>query len=442
MHLVKSLRQSTLDIRLLWVSVFLRMASYGLTNQVLTLYLRTLKISEPNIGLFMTLTLVGDTVISYGLTWYADRIGRRLVMIIGSLMMFASGLVFACYSHFAVLLAAAIFGVISPSGDETGPFKSVEEAAIAHLTPDNHRPEIFAFYGLFATAGAALGSLVCGFVIDYLNLTRGYTLEVCYRSVFVIYMLVALLKFVIMMFLSDSCEIGDEDEPEDLSDDGEVINETNNLLTGNTERSPKGGLSNKTRHYLPRLLAIFMLDSLGYGFMPSAWVVYYLKTTFSITATTLGLLFFVTNSIDAISSLPSAFLSKYLGPVKAILFTQAPAAVCYIIAGYASLFGMVAVFLVLYYTTSTMDVVPRTILLTSIMPRHELTKVMGMVNIGKTFARCIGPIFTGKLAEGSRLYVGFVIAGSCTLVSDVILGMNFLDLDGEIQRKQSVETSF
>ena len=40
---------------------------------------------------------------------------------------------------------AAIFGVISPSGDETGPFKSVEEASIAHLTPHNHRPEIFAF---------------------------------------------------------------------------------------------------------------------------------------------------------------------------------------------------------------------------------------------------------------------------------------------------------
>lgn len=434
MHLLKSLRQSTLDIRLLWVSVFLRMASYGLTNQVLTLYLRTLHISEPNIGIFMTLTLVGDTLISYGLTWYADRIGRRLVMIIGSLMMLVSGLVFACYSHFAVLLAAAIFGVISPSGDETGPFKSVEEAAIAHLTPDNHRPEIFAFYGLFATAGAALGSLICGFVVDYLNLTKGYSLETCYRSIFVIYMVIALMKLGIMMFLSKNCEIGDENESP--SDD----TETDVLLP--ERQGSKNGLSTQTKHYLPRLLAIFMLDSLGYGFMPSAWVVYYLKVTFSVTATTLGLLFFLTNSIDAVSSLPSAFLSKSLGPVKAILFTQVPAAVSYILAAYMSLFGLVAVFLVLYYTTSTMDVVPRQILLTSIMPRHELTKVMGMVNIGKTFARCIGPVFTGKLAEGSKLYIGFVIAGTCTLISDVILGIGFLDLDTEILRKQSIDRSF
>ena len=71
---------------------------------------------------------------------------------------------------------AAIFGVISPSGDETGPFKSVEEASIAHLTPHNHRPEIFAFYGLFATAGAAIGSLLCGILVDYWNLTMGWIL--------------------------------------------------------------------------------------------------------------------------------------------------------------------------------------------------------------------------------------------------------------------------
>lgn len=73
MHLARSLKQSNCDIRLLWGSVFMRMASYGLTNQVLTLYLESLGVSETNIGLFMTLTLVGDTIISYFLTWYADQ---------------------------------------------------------------------------------------------------------------------------------------------------------------------------------------------------------------------------------------------------------------------------------------------------------------------------------------------------------------------------------
>lgn len=424
----------------------MRMASYGLTNQVLTLYLESLKVSEANIGLFMTLTLIGDTVISYFLTWYADKIGRRLVMIIGTLMMVASGLTFAFFSNFVVLLIAAIFGVISPSGDETGPFKSVEEASIAHLTPHNHRPEIFAFHGLFATGGAALGALFCGIIVDYLHLTLGWSNENSYRFIFVIYAGIAVAKFVFMLFLSEKCEVYNDEEPSDdyteesallnTNESGEETSDSSRAFTGKLKLS---GLSPKTKHYLSRLLVIFLLDSLGYGFMPASWVVYYFKKAFTVSATGLGVLFFLTNSIDSISSLPSAYLAKILGPVKAILFTQAPSAIFFMVIALANNFFAASAFLILYFATSTMDVVPRQVLLTSIMPNEELTKAMGIVNIGKTFARCIGPIFTGKLAENGRLYFAFVINGSCVLLADLILATNFLHLDHEILTKQRID---
>ncbi|KAK6465376.1 major facilitator superfamily domain-containing protein [Scheffersomyces coipomensis] len=452
MHLIDSLKQSNNDIRILWFSVFIRMTSYGLTNQVLTLYLEELGVSQQNIGVFMTLTLVGDTIISYFLTWYADRIGRRVVMIIGTVMMFVSGLTFTFSSHFILLLIAATIGVISPSGDETGPFKSVEEASIAHLTPDNHRPEVFAFYGLFATVGAAVGSLSCGLLVDYLNLQLNYDIETCYRAVFLIYSIIGVLKFISMLFLSQKCEVnharrdsfnllsqevdGNDSTEEDQIDEEDEQEDDEDAIEGVSFNFT--GLSPTTRYYLPRLLIIFMLDSFGYGFMPSAWIIYYLKKTFQITASGLGTLFFITNSIDSITTLPSAWLAKLLGPVKAILFTQAPSAVIFFLIAYVSKFPIVAILLVLYYSVSTMDIVPRQILLTSIMPQDEITKVMGIVNIGKTFARCIGPVFTGRLAANQLLYVGFIINGVCTLVADIILGLNFLHLDQEILEKQSV----
>ncbi|KAL7665144.1 Major facilitator superfamily (MFS) profile domain-containing protein [[Candida] zeylanoides] len=425
MHLVQTLRASSLDVRLLWASVFLRMAGFGLTNQVLTLFLKSLAVSETRIGIFMTLTLVGDTVISYVLTWYADTIGRRTVMLVGSLMMFVSGVVFSVSSRYYVLLLAAIVGVLSPSGDETGPFKSVEEASIAHLTEHRHRPEVFAFHGLFATAGAALGSLVCGLAVDYLHLQRQWDLQHCYRAVFVAYAAIALLKLANTALLSGACEVGaTEEDLRLLEDDGEA-----------PRLSMTAGLSRETRRVLPRLLVIFMLDSLGYGFMPAAWVVYYVKVAFAISATGLGTLFFFTNAIDSVSSLPSAYLSKRLGPVRAMLVTQAPSAVFFITVAAAPNFAAAAALLVLYYSTSTMDVVPRQVLLTSVMPPLELTKVMGIVNIAKTFARCIGPAFTGKLAEHGRLHYGFVINGGCILVADAILAWGFLHLDEEILTK-------
>ncbi|CCE39990.1 uncharacterized protein CPAR2_100280 [Candida parapsilosis] len=432
MHLFKTLKQTNLDIRILWASVFLRMASYGLTNQILALYLKKIKISEFEIGLFMTLTLVGDTVISYFLTWNADRIGRRKVMLIGSIMMLASGIVFTYSTNFYILLAAAIIGVISPSGDETGPFKSVEEASMAHLTPHNHRPEVFAFYGLFSTAGAAAGSLICGFLVDYMNLELNWSLKRSYQSIFILYSGIAVLKFILMSLLSEKCEVHVENFTE--------VTEQSTLLESEEEDSDKStGLSNTTRHYLPRLLIIFMLDSLGYGFMPSAWVVYYLKFTFELTAKALGILFFVTNSVDAVSSLPSAHFAKFFGPVKAILFTQAPSAIFFSLVAVTQSYPIVAALLLLYYLTSTMDVVPRQVLLTSIMPKEEITKVMGIVNIGKTFARCVGPIFTGKLAEHSKLRYGFIINGACVLFADVVLAINFLHIDHDILLKQRVD---
>ncbi|CAH2353408.1 uncharacterized membrane protein [[Candida] railenensis] len=452
MHLLFSFRESSKDVRLLWISVFLRMASFGLTNQVLTLFLKSLDVSETNIGLFMTLTLVGDTIISYLLTWHADKIGRRLVMIIGALMMFVSGAVFSVSSHFVVLLIAAILGVISPSGDETGPFKSVEEASIAHLTPHVHRPEVFAFYGLFATAGAAIGSLISGVTVDYCHLQLEWDLNQCYRAVFMVYTIIALLKFGVMLFLSVNCEVqfnsndsinsasapttetssllDDSDIQEDLTQ--EVHNENTFGLLG------LSGLSSTARFYLPKFLVIFMLDSMGYGFMPSAWVVYYFKMAFAISATGLGTLFFFTNAIDSASSLPSAYLAKTLGPTRAMVFTQAPSAVFFILISISSNYIVASTLLILHCATSTMDVVPRQVLLTSVMPSTDLTKVMGIVNVAKTFARCIGPVFTGKLAEHNHLYVGFLINGICILTADLLLGINFFHLDKDILRKQSV----
>lgn len=438
MHLWASFRESNKDIRLLWASVFARMCGFGLTNQVLVLYLELIGVEESKIGLFMTLTLWGDTFISYLLTWYAEAIGRRRVMVMGTIMMMGSGLVFASCSNYVLLVLAAILGVISPSGDETGPFKSVEEASIAHLTSHNHRPEIFAIYGLFGTAGAAMGSITAGFVVDHLSKSLAWSLESCYRWVFIIYAGISVLKLVFMLALSEKCEISDDDEDEE---EDEITDESSSLLPSETPAtSQKGslGLSLQTQHYLPRLLIIFMLDSFGYGLFPSAWVVYYFKKVFKVTASGLGLLFFCTNAIDAISSLPSAFFAKLLGPVKAILFTQAPSAVLFMMITFTSEFWVAALLYFANCATSTMDVVPRQILLTSIVQKNELTKVMGVVNIGKTFARSIGPLFTGKLAEHpGALKYGFVMNASCVLLADLILATNFLQKDSLIKKQQS-----
>ena len=78
---------STGDGRLLFALRTLRMFAYGFLAVVLVLYLAAIGLDALAIGLVLTLTLIGDTIISLWLTTHADRIGRRRVLVAGSLLM-------------------------------------------------------------------------------------------------------------------------------------------------------------------------------------------------------------------------------------------------------------------------------------------------------------------------------------------------------------------
>lgn len=109
-----SLWQAPRDAKLLIAQRFVRLFAYGGSTLILASYLSALDISDDHIGLFMTLTLVGDVAISFLLTLFADALGRRAVLALGSALMVGSGIIFTLFGNYWVLLAAAVFGVISP----------------------------------------------------------------------------------------------------------------------------------------------------------------------------------------------------------------------------------------------------------------------------------------------------------------------------------------
>lgn len=106
--------RSPIDTKLLCFQRFVRLFGYGGSTLILVSYLSALGISDTRIGLFMTLTLIGDVVISLVLTLVADKLGRKAILCLGAALMSASGVVFGLSGNYWVLLAAAIFGVISP----------------------------------------------------------------------------------------------------------------------------------------------------------------------------------------------------------------------------------------------------------------------------------------------------------------------------------------
>src|ERR1700687_2553812 len=128
--LPSALRTLTRDGWLLFFTRFIRLFAYGSLSVVLVFYLIGLGLSESQTGLLLTLTLIGDTVVSLFLTTRADKIGRRRMLVIGGVLMAAAGLAFALTHSLFLLIIAGTIGVISPSGNEVGPFLSIEQSAL------------------------------------------------------------------------------------------------------------------------------------------------------------------------------------------------------------------------------------------------------------------------------------------------------------------------
>ena len=73
--------------RTLFATRMVRMFAYGFLSIVLVLYLAQTGLNEAQIGLLLSLTLLGDTLISLWITTTADRFGRKRMLLIGALLM-------------------------------------------------------------------------------------------------------------------------------------------------------------------------------------------------------------------------------------------------------------------------------------------------------------------------------------------------------------------
>jgi predicted MFS family arabinose efflux permease len=104
----------TPDGWLLFATRCVRLFTYGLPAGVLVLYLRDIGLTEARIGVLPKLSVLGGTAVSLRITTAADRLGRRRMLMAGSVLMALAGVAFALTDNFWVLLVAGTGG--GPSG--------------------------------------------------------------------------------------------------------------------------------------------------------------------------------------------------------------------------------------------------------------------------------------------------------------------------------------
>jgi MFS family permease len=400
-----SLRGLDRDGRLLFTTRVLRMFGYGFLAVILVLYLAALGLDSFTIGAILTLALVGDTLISLWLTTSADRIGRRRVLIAGSLLVALAGIAFAATSWVPLLIVAATIGVISPTGNEVGPFLAVEQAALSQATPDARRTPTFAWYNLAGYVATAVGALVAGFLSQVLIGVGLADLD-AYRSIVVGYALVGLVMAAVFARVGQGVEAPVAPAPDD----------------GIARRLGLG----RSKGIVARLSALFALDSFAGGFIPQSLMAYWFHLRFEVEPAILGGIFFGANLLAAVSSLSASRIAVRIGLVNTMVFTHLPSNVLLILVPLMPNLPLAIAMLLLRFSLSQMDVPTRQSYVMAVVEPGERSAAAGVTGIARTTGAALSPILSAPLIASAGLTaLPFFLAGGLKIVYDLALWRAF-----------------
>jgi MFS family permease len=390
------------DITLLFSTRIIRLFCYGFLSVVLALYLAEAGLTEGQIGLLFTLTLVGDAVITLWLTTSADRLGRKRTLILGALLMAGAGVAFVLTRNFILLIMAAVIGVISPSGNEIGPFLSVEQAGLTQLISSKSRTQFFAWYNLVGSFATATGALSGGWLAQVLQ-NNEWTALASYRVVLMGYALGGFLLLLLFLNLTKSVEV-------EATQD-----ETKRLL----------GL-HRSRAVVFKLSSLFAMDAFAGALLVQSLIAYWFHVRFGVESGMLGSIFFGANILAGISALLAIRLANKFGLINTMVFTHIPSNILLILVPLMPTLPLAIGILLLRFSISQMDVPTRQSYTMAVVAPDERSAAAGVTAIARSVGASVSPALTGLLFSVPMLFnAPFFLAGGLKIIYDLLLYREF-----------------
>ena len=292
--------------------------------------------------------------------------------------------------------------MISPSGNEVGPFLSIEQAALSHVVSPETRTAVFAWYTLAGSVATALGALGGG-TITHLLQENAVTAINSYRVMVFSYAGLGLVLLFLFLRLTPAAEVRDAHLPS------------------------AGGLKaffgvSRSHRVVLKLSSLFALDSFAGGFVIQSFAAYWFYLRFGVDPGTLGAIFFWANLFAGFSALLASWIASRIGLVKTMVYTHLPSNVLLIFVPFMPTLKLAIAVLLLRFSISQMDVPTRQSYTMAVVSREERSAAAGITGVARTTGAAISPFFAGLLfARPSLMNVPFYLAGALKIAYDVSL---------------------
>ena len=390
--------------KLLLTARIVRTFAYGFLSIILAIYLKLIGFDEILIGIVLSATLVNSVIFTLVASFYADKIGRRKILIIYAFLMSVSGAIFLVTNNYIALIVAALIGTINVTGSETGAFLSIEQAILPQTVKDlKKRTTVFSLYNMVGTFAMSAGVLLSG-LPEILQQFYGLNQVESIKPLFLLYSLLAIAVIAIYFMLSKKIEL-----------------EVNNQ---NKEKR-SSVLSQKSKGIVAKLSALFAVDSLAGGFVIQSIVSYWFFTKFNTDLPTLALIFSIAGVLTAFSFFVATKIAGRIGLINTMVFTHIASNILLVLVAFAPTFPMALGLYLARMSLSQMDVPTRQSYLVAIVREEERTAAVGITNTSRNIAQAVSPSITGIIIQSLWLSAPFVIGGVLKIVYDLGLFINF-----------------
>lgn len=399
-----SLEWISRDGKLLLGARIVRTFSYGFLSVILAIYLKLIGFNDILIGIVLTATLVNSVFFNLFSSAYADKIGRRKILVLYAILMIISSIVFFVTDNYVALVIAALVGTINVTGSEVGAFLSLEQALLPQTVHDiKKRNSIFAIYNTVGTFAMSAGVLVSG-LPSILQQHYGFDQIGAIKSLFLIYAACAIIVLVIYLVLSKNIEVKDG--------------------------TPKSGLSTKhispkSRGIIAKMSSLFAVDSFGGGFVIQSIVSFWFYTRFGADLSTLSYVFAIAGVLTALSFMASTRLASKIGLVNTMVFTHIPSNVLLIILAFAPSFSIAISLYFARMSLSQMDVPTRQSYLMGVVSENERIPAATITNTSRNIAQAVSPSLSGIIIQALSLSAPFVFGGVLKIVYDIGMFFSF-----------------
>ncbi len=381
------------DARVLFYTRALRGFGDGFISLLLPYYLTLLGFDALEVGIIITVTLLGAGAMTLAAGLIAHRYRSRSLLVAGSLLLVVAGTGIAAVSDFWPLLVIAALGILNPSSGDVTVFAPLEQSLLAHAAKPESRTALFARYSLVGSLVVAIGAQAAG-IPALAAAWTGIELKAAVQAMFLLYAALGICNALLYARLTPAIE----------APRAEL-------------RVPLG----KSKGVVYRLAALFSLDAFGGGFAVQSLIALWLFQRFDLSIATAGSIFFWTNLLAAFSYLAAAKIASRIGLVNTMVFTHLPANLFLILVPLMPTLPLAILFLCLRAALSSMDVPVRSSYVMAVVSPEERPAAASVTVVPRSLASAIGPAFAGYLLTLSTFGWPLVICGALKIAYDLAL---------------------